>query len=223
MRPLKWIEELRDDVRFAVRQLRRAPGFTLVAAMTLALGVGANGAIFALVDATLLRPLPFHEPDRLAMVWERTDRSPRGMVAPLNLLDWNERNRTFELMAGFFPFVGGMVMSGADGTAETVSRQWVTAGFFDVLGARPIVGRTFLPSDDTRRANVVVLSEGFWRTRFDADPGVVGRDIRLDGEPYTVVGVVPGRFQLLGQSSIWALRAIQGAPPGARSAYVLHA
>lgn len=221
MRLMQWLEEFREDVKFAVRQLRSAPAFTSIAAITLALGIGANSAIFALVDATLLRPLPLHEPGRLVMAWERSDRALRGRVSPLNLLDWNERNRTFELLAGFVPNVGGMVMSGADGTAETVPRQWVTSGIFDVLGVTAIAGRTFLPSDDTQRADVVVLSETFWRTRFNADPSVVGRAIRLDGEPYTVVGVVPEESQLLGRSSIWALFSIQGAPAAARGAYFL--
>ena len=217
-----FLAELRDDVKFAARQLKRAPAFTCIATLTLALGIGANSAIFALVDATLLRPLPFAEPDRLVMLWERSDTSPRGRVAPLNLLDWNERNRTFDLIAGFIPGVGGMVMNGADGTAETVSRQWVLAGFFDVLGVRPIAGRTFLPSDDARRANVVVLSEAFWETRFNRDPSVIGRDIRLDGEPYTVVGVVPKALQLTGRSSIWALVATDRRP-ALRRVYAVHA
>jgi putative ABC transport system permease protein len=221
MRLTHWLEELRNDVKFAIRQLRTSPAFTFIAAITLAFGIGGNSAIFALVDATLLRPLPFREPERLVMVWERNATSLRGGVAPLNLLDWNERNRTFDVMAGFIPGVGGMVMSGTDGTAETVPRQWVLAGIFEVLGVRAIIGRTFLPSDDSQRANVVVLSEGFWRTRFNADPTVVGRDIRLDGALYTVVGVVPNESQLLGRSSIWALVSIQGAPAAARSAYFL--
>ena len=220
MRLAQRADELRDDVKFAMRQLKSSPAFTFIAVTTLALGIGANSAIFALVDATLLRPLPFHEPGRLVMVWERSDTSRRSRVAPLNLLDWNERNRTFDLMAGFIPGVGGMVMNGADGNAETVPRQWVTAGFFDVLGVRAIAGRTFLPSDDSRRANAVVLSEAFWRTRFGADPTVVGRDIRLDGSPYTVVGVVPKEFQLLGRSSIWALISIDRRP-ALRSVYAL--
>jgi putative ABC transport system permease protein len=103
-----------------------------------------------------------------------------------------------------------MVMGNPDGVAENVPRQWVTASVFDALGVKAIAGRTFLPSDDTQHANVVVLSEGFWRARFDADPGVVGRNLRLDGEPWTVVGVVPKEAQLLGQTSIWALMPIQG-------------
>jgi putative ABC transport system permease protein len=217
----QWIEEFRDDVKFALRQLRRAPGFALVAAMTLALGLGANSAIFALVDTTLLRPLPFPNPDRLVMVWDRTATTPRGRVSPLNLVDWNQQNRTFDLIGGFIPNVGGMVMTGADGTAETVSRQWVNAGIFEALGIKPIAGRTFLPSDEAERANVVVLSEAFWQTRFGRDPGVVGRDIRLDGMPFTVVGVVPDDFQLIGRSSIWALVSFD-RNPALRGMYGLH-
>lgn len=212
-----------QDLRYAFRQLGKAPAFTAVAAGTLALGIGANAAIFALVDATLLRPLPLPDPGRLVMIWERTESSDRGGVSPLNLVDWNERGRTFDRIAGFIPSVAGMVMSGRDGIPENVSRQWVTAGFFDVLGVRPIVGRTFLPSDDRSELNAVVLSEGFWRARFGADRGVVGRDIRLDGEMYTVVGIVPGEAQLLGRTSIWAMFPIEGAPPEARSDHFIQA
>jgi putative ABC transport system permease protein len=224
MRLTRWIDDLGHDLSFALRQLNRAPAFTAVTAVTLALGIGANSAIFALVDATVLRPLPFSDPGRLVLISERTPTSPRSRVAPLNLLDWSERNRTFEVMAACVPGVGGMVMNGRDGTAETVPRQWVTVGFFDVLGVRAIAGRTFSPSDDARRANVVVLSEAFWRTRFDADPKVVGQDIRLDGELYNVVGVVPKEFQLLGRSSIWALVPLTGRrQPSMRTGYFLQA
>src|SRR5262245_41878996 len=147
MRITQWLGELRDDVRFAIRQLRAAPGFTLVAAVTLALGIGANSALFALVDATLLRPLPFGAPDRVVMLWESSAISPRGAVSPLNLLDWGERSQTIASIAGFVPgFGGGMVMAGADGTAETVPRQWVSARFFEVLGVTPVAGRILLQS-----------------------------------------------------------------------------
>ncbi|MGH9311393.1 MAG: ABC transporter permease, partial [Vicinamibacterales bacterium] len=218
----RWLTEFMQDVTFASRQLRRSPSFTLVAALTLALGIGANSAIFALVDRTLLRPLPVPGADRLVMMWERSRASARGPVSPLNLLDWRDRSRTFESMAGASPGVGGMVMGGADGTTETVPRQWVTAGFFDVLGVGPVAGRTFLPSDESQRANVVVMAEGLWRTRFNADPGVVGRDIRFDGTPYTVVGVVPDTSQLLGNTDIWAMVPIARVP-ALRTAYGLRA
>ena len=217
MRLTQWLEELRGDVRFAVRQLKASPAFTFVAAITLALGIGANGAIFSLVDAALLRPLPLPEPERLAIVFEQSDMVPRGPVSPLNMLDWNDRSRTFEKLAGYIPGVGSMVMAGANGTSEGVPRQWVTSGVFDVLGVRPIAGRTFLPSDDTQEINAVVLSEGFWRNRFGADPALIGTQIRLDGMPFTVVGVVPQQAQLIGSASVWALIQLRrdvGIPGG---------
>jgi putative ABC transport system permease protein len=216
-----WLDELRDDLKFALRQLRHSPGFTLIATLTLALGIGANSAIFALVDATLLRPLPYREPDRLVAIWERTEKNAKGLVSPLNMLDWNTRGRTIEKIAGFAPGVGGMVMAGADGNAETVSRQWVTAGIFDVLGVTPIAGRTFTAEDEAKRANVVVLSEPLWRTRFNADPGIIGRELRLDGMNFMVVGVVPKEFELLGQTSMWAMTSLVNLPPRARGAYFL--
>ncbi|MGE0041181.1 MAG: ADOP family duplicated permease [Vicinamibacterales bacterium] len=220
MRLTLWLEELGDDVRFAVRQLRKAPGFTLVAAATLALGIGANSAIFALVDATLLQPLPFRDPGQLVTIWERTDTESRAGVAPLNMLDWRDRSRTIVSMGGYIPSVAAMVMAGEDGNAQTVPRQWVTAGVFDSLGITPVLGRTFQPEDERRQANVVILSEAFWRSRFGGDPSIVGRDLRLDGEPYTVVGIVPKEAQLVGESSIWALRPI-GTNPALRRAYFL--
>src|SRR4029453_5468132 len=173
-----------------------------------------------LVDATLLRPLPFPDPDRLVMVWETTDRSPRNGVSPVNMADWNDRSRSFELIAGFVPNVGGMVMNGRDGTSETVTRQWVSAGFFDVLGVKAIAGRPFLRADNDARLNVVVISESLWRTRFDANPAIVGQSVRFDGMPFTIVGVVPENFQLLGSTSMWGMIPFDRRP-AMRSAYIL--
>jgi putative ABC transport system permease protein len=218
MRVRQGIEEFRQDVKYALRQLRQSPGFTAVATITLALGIGANGAIFALVDAILLRSLPFHDPDRLVMVWTSTSSSPRRIVSPLDMTDWHERNRTFESIGGYVPNVGGMVITGVDGTAETISRQWVAARFFDVLGVEPVVGRTFLQSDHDNRANAVVLSEGLWRTRFGGDPSLVGKTLRFDGEPFIVVGVVPKGFQWPGNASMWALRWFPPNPALRRTA-----
>lgn len=223
MRLGQFLEEFRADVMFALRQLRRAPAFTVVAIVTLALGIGANSAIFALADAALLRPLPFGAPDRLVSINETSGTEQRGFVSPVNLHDWDTRSRSFDRIAGFVAGVGGMVMPGADGSAETVSRQWVTAGIFDVLGITPIAGRTFLPSDDLERRRVVVISETFWRTRFNADPGVVGREIRLDGDLWTVVGIVPADFQLMAPNSVWAMRSISNLPPRVRGVYVFQA
>jgi putative ABC transport system permease protein len=216
----QWLGELRDDVKFAVRQLKANPGFTMVAVLTLALGIGANGAIFALVDATLLRPLPLREPDRLVVAWEQSEQQPHGNVSPLNMLDWNDRSQAFEKFAGFSPSVGGMVMAGADGAAETVPRQWVTTGVFDVLGVTPVAGRTFLPEDEKLKAGAVVLSEAFWRSRFNSDRSVIGREVRLDGDPFTIVGVVPQSAQLIGATSMWAMRPLPRVP-AARAARFL--
>lgn len=213
MRVLQLLDEFRHDVRFAWRQLLAAPGFATVAILTLALGLGANSAIFALVDATLLRPLPLTNPDRLATVWERTDASSRGGVSPMNLSAWNARNHSFEQIAGYSPGVGGMVMAGADGSAVTVPRQWVGVGIFDVLGLVPVAGRTFTQDDAETHANVVVLSEAFWQSRFNRDPAIIGQDLRLDGDPYTVVGVVPAAADIIGHTSLWALFSVDADSP----------
>ena len=206
MRVAHGFEPLWHDLTFSFRQLRRSPAFTLVAAVTLALGIGANSAIFALVDAALLRPLPFPAPDRLVMVWERSERSAHAGVSPLNMTDWNERGRTFESIAGFVPNIGGMVMNGRDGAAETVTRQWVTAGFFDAIGVKAIAGRTFLPADHAARSNVVVLSEA----RGDAlRPRPHCRRPRHPPRRHDVHGRGHRAkdFQLLGRTSMWAMIA----------------
>jgi putative ABC transport system permease protein len=216
-------DALRQDSSFALRQLRKAPAFTLVAAATLALGIGANSAIFALVDATLLRPLPYAAPERLVTIWETSAATPRGFASPPNMIDWETRGRTFEKIAGYIPSMGSMVMAGNDGNALTVSRQWVSAGIFDVLGVEPIAGRTFTAEDEQQRANVVVLSEGLWETRFNRDPGLVGQEIRLDGELWRVTGIMPKSFEILGRTSMWAIRPFAGMPPRARAAYMLQA
>jgi putative ABC transport system permease protein len=217
-----WLEELREDIKFAFRQLRSAPAFTMVAVLTLALGIGANSAIFALVDATLLRPLPYRDADRLVTIWETSSATQRGFASPPNMLDWKSRSRTFDNIAAFTPGVGSMVVAGRDGTAETVSRQWVTAGIFDVLGVTPIAGRTFLPEDEQQMANRVVISEGYWTTRFNRDPSIVGSDIKMDGLLFTIVGVAPKEFEILGRTSMWAMRPFpKNMPPRARSSYQL--
>jgi hypothetical protein len=212
MRITQWIEERRDDVKTAFRQMRASPAFTIVAAITLALGIGANSAIFALADATFLRPLPFSSPaGRLVMLWEPNN----GILiqtTPLDFKDWSEQNRTFDATAAF-SYVGPLAMAGAGGSIELVSSQSVTARFFEVLGVTPVAGRTFLPSDDGTA--VVVISEGFWRDRFGADPALIGRPITLGGRAQTVIGVVPSRFQVVPASvtqnstiaspSIWTL------------------
>lgn len=217
-----WLEELREDIKFAFRQLIAAPTFTLVAVLTLALGIGANSAIFALVDATLLRPLGYHDADRLVTLWETSANTPRGFASPPNMLDWKSRATSFESMAGYIPSMGSMVMSGRDGNALTVSRQWVTPGIFDVLAVKPLAGRTFSAEDEAQRRRSVVISEGLWETRFNRDPSMLGTELKLDGELWTVVGVMPKTFDILGRTAMWAMRPFpQNLPPRARAAYQL--
>ena len=218
MRVMQWFDELKADVRYALRQLRASPGFTLVATLTLALGIGANSAMFALADAALLRPLPFRDPDRLVIVDEwGPQQAARSRIELLNFREWSRQSRTFESMAAIWipGSGGGPAMTGADGTPETLPAQSVTASFFDVLGVQPIAGRTFRPEDETTSPSVVVLSEGFWRRRFAADPTLIGREITLDGRPTTVIGVVPSSAQFtpgltfnsqgVSVSSLWML------------------
>lgn len=217
------VRDLWQDLRYAARMLKKEPGFTLAAVITLALGIGVNSAIFALVDAALLRPLPLPDSDRAVMVWEQTVDSSREPVAALNLADWHERSEAFEVLGGFVPNVGAMVTPGADGTPDTVSRQWVTWGVFDALGITPLAGRTFQIADDLQRLRAVVFGESLWRTRYNADPAVVGSQIRLDGQSWTVVGVVPDEAQIVGRASLWALVRIEGLPAQTRAQHSLRA
>jgi len=221
MRLTQCLHELRDDVRFALRQMRRAPGFTAIAVVTLALGIGANSAMFALADGVLFRPLPFPAAERLVVVEERAAADTgalRSRIAVLNIRDWSEQNRTFETLAGVYlsPGNGGPALTGF-GPADIVLNQTVTARFFDVLGVKPLLGRTFRPSDEQAGVEpLVVLSEQFWRTRLGADPSIIGRPLMFDGRPRTVVGVVPADFEFVRPSSMWTLFAIPADGPTRR-------
>ncbi len=197
------MDRLLSDVRFTLRALARRPGFALVAVLTLAVGIGANTAVYSIAEAVLLRPLPFRDPERLVLVWERNvlrDRD-RNVVNPGNYLEWRDRNRVFESLAAFSSF--NMNLSGGEEPAR-VETGGVTANFFATLGVSPALGRAFL-ADDARPGapDVVVLSDGLWRRRFGADPAVVGRDLMLNGQPTTVVGVMPAGFQVPPGVELW--------------------
>jgi putative ABC transport system permease protein len=227
MRLTQWLDERRTDIRFALRQLRRAPGFAAVAVLTLALGIGANSAIFALADATFLRQLPYPYPaERLVMAGESRGPGTFVTVAPLDFRDWSQQNGTFDVMGATTGALAAIVRP--DGTPEQLPAEQVTPGFFEALGIRPIAGRTFQPSD-ARQTRVVVLSEGFWRTQFAGDRAVVGRQLAIGGQPFTVIGVMPASFQFAppaagdGQTSpsqLWMLYAISDQP-GARVSHLL--
>ena len=187
-----WLEAIWMDARYAVRTLRKSPGFTTVAVLTLALGIGANAAIFSVVDAVLLRPLPYSQPERLVTIFEsRTanDFSSRNAAAPGNFLDWRKRSRAFEQMgAASLP---GFNITGAD-RAERVTGAAISAGMLRMLGLRPVLGREIEESDDRWGADrVVMLGYALWQRRFGSDPAIVGKTIRLDTKAYTVIGVLP--------------------------------
>ncbi|HEX3646169.1 MAG TPA: ABC transporter permease [Vicinamibacterales bacterium] len=206
------------DLRYAARGLRRSPGFTAVAVVVLAAGIGANSAMFTLVDAALLRPLPFTQPDRLVMLWERSPRFAHNRVSPLNFLDWSEQQQEFASIAAIAG--GGRTLTGSGGEAERIPGQAVTWQFFDVLGIRPTIGVTFSAQDAASRRSVVVLSERMWRTRFGGDPSILGRGLTLDGEPYTVIGVVPASFQILFPADMWTLFSVRRSPEQRRQHYM---
>ena len=188
---------LLQDIRFGVRTLLKRPGFTAVAVLTLALGIGANTAIFTLVNAVLLRPLPYPEAERLVMLWEDAASIgfPRNTPAPANYVDWKTQTQSFEAMAA--SMWASFNLTGY-GEPQKVDGNAVSADLFDVLGARPALGRGFTAEEEKPGSDkVVVLSHGLWRTTFGGEPSVVGRDIILSGEKYTVVGVMPRDFQYL--------------------------
>ena len=187
---------LLQDLRYGIRTLAKNPGFTIVAVLTLALGIGANTAIFSVVDAVLLRPLPFPQADRLFMVYLTLPQGPAqntGVSYP-NYLDWTQQNQVFESIAAVR---GNALALSGQGEPTYIQTGSVTSNYFDVLRARPLLGRTLQFSDDAVDANpVVVMSESLWRARFGADPALVGRTITLDQHPITVVGIVPAYFRL---------------------------
>jgi putative ABC transport system permease protein len=200
------MNDLLQDIRYALRQLRRNPGFTVVAALTLALGIGSNLAMFTVVNAVLLRPLPYPDPERLVMVASFDTRKPVSTaVGPFvdpDIAQLRDQNRSFEAVAAFH---GSQPTLTGQGEPALLSGMHVTEGFFRVFGVAPALGRTFLPEDyEQSPAQVVVVSEELWRGRFAADPGIVGQTIHLDGEPFTVVGVMPDSFRFPGATQIWS-------------------
>ncbi|HEU0108990.1 MAG TPA: ABC transporter permease [Vicinamibacteria bacterium] len=186
------MESLVTDVRYAVRRLVKTPGFTLVALITLALGIGANTAIFSVVHGVLLRPLPFKDPDRLYWLWTRhtsTDRYPFQLP---EFCDYRDQNKTLESVAGFANWNPNLT---GDGPAERLTGLRVSGGLFETLGTHAALGRTLAPADDTPgQEKVAVLTHGLWQRRFGGDPAVVGRPLTLNGEPFTVVGVMERDF-----------------------------
>jgi putative ABC transport system permease protein len=183
-----------QDVRYAFRLLAKSPGFTAIAILTLALGIGANTAIFTVVNAVLLRPLPFQDPSRLVLVAEKSP-YPTISTSYQNWLDWRDQSHSFESVEAIRPST--IALTGG-GQPERLTSQNMTAGIFPLLGVKAILGRTFLPEEDRSGGNpVVLISYGLWQRRFGGSREIIGENIDLDSQPYTVVGVLPSGFQLM--------------------------
>jgi len=196
------MDDLWRDVRFGARMLLRTPGFTAVALLTLALGIGANTAIFSFVNAILIRPLPYPESERLVFLTEWSKQIPNMSFSIANFEDVRDQNQVF---ASIVAFRGQDYVMTGEGEAERLAGRQVTAGFFDTLGVRPLIGRAFTAEEDRPgEERVALLGEGLWLRRFGGDPGVLGRSLVLDGEPYTVIGVLPDTLHIaFRQSEVW--------------------
>ena len=203
-----------SDIRLAIRSLMRAPGFALVAVLTLALGIGANAAVFSVVDGVLLKPMPFQQPDDLVMVWEHNLARDRrtNVVSPGNYVHWRERQTSFTDMAALFRT--SVNLTEGD-TPEELRTQIVTEPFFRVLGVSPAMGRAFTPDEDKPPRSKMIISHGLWQRRFAGDRGVLGRKISVGGEPMEIIGVMPAGFQFLDRDvDVWMPIAL---PPEARN------
>jgi len=185
------LHELAQDLRYGARMFLKAPGFSTVAILTLALGIGANSAIFSFVDAALLKPLPYEQPERILQIWEKPPGGGNNVVSALNFLDWQRQTTSVESMTAS---TGGSLTLTGQGEPVLLRAGRVSAGYFDVFAVEPFLGRTFAPDEDTPgKEHVVVLSHRLWAAQFGSDPGIVGKSLTLNGEPYTVIGVMPAR------------------------------
>lgn len=202
---------LLQDLRYAVRVLLRKPGFTIVALLTLALAIGANTAIFSVVNALMLRPLPFPEPEEIVQLQRNFPQANVTLVAAPKFLYWRDHNTVFERMATYDTLGSGFNLTG-DGPPERVTGSRVSLHFFEVFAARPLHGRAFLPEEDLPNGSkVVVLSHGLWKRRFGGDPSMVGRQISLSGQSYSVVGIMPAGFSYPATADLWTPVAIDPA------------
>jgi predicted permease len=188
------MQTLLEDVRYGLRNLRKNPGFTAVALFTLALGIGANTAVFSIVNGVLLNSLPFHDPDKLVVLFESKPHFKEGSISYPNFLDWRRENHAFTSIAAYRPDTFSLT---GTGEAEQVRAEMLSSDFFSVLGVKLLLGRTFTPEEDQLGAgHVALVSSGFWKRKLGSSPDVLGRRIVLDGEGYTIIGVLASNFHL---------------------------
>lgn len=215
------IGDLWQDLRYGLRMLMRNPGFTIVAVLALALGIGANSAIFSVVNAVLLRPLPYKNPDTLVMVWDDQTHLgfPKDTPSPANFLDWREQNTVFEGMAAMTE--RSFNLTGA-GEPERFDGRRVSANLFSLLGVEPQLGRAFTADEDKPGSRVVILSHRIWQSRFGGDATIIGRALNLNGEAYTIVGVMPRSFQFPTQrDQLWVPIAFPADEASQRASHYL--
>ncbi|MEK6287033.1 MAG: ABC transporter permease [Acidobacteriota bacterium] len=186
------METLLKDLRFGIRMMTRSPGFTLVALITIALGIGANTAIFSVVNTVLLRPLPYEDPGRLVVLWEKQGRIEHASPSLPDFVDWRDRNQSFEQTA--IARRDNVNLTGTGEPERLIARQ-ITANFFSTLGVTPQAGRSFSEEEEQTKAPVVLISDGLWKRRFGSDPALVGKPITLYDSSFTVVGILPPSFQ----------------------------
>jgi putative ABC transport system permease protein len=209
------------DLRYALRLLVKTPGFTLPAVITLALGIGANTAIFTVAWRLILQPLPYPSPDRLVQIWELFDTGAVNTVTPGNFYDWQTQAKSFEAIAAYTYFRGTVDLTGS-GEPEQLELRYVTADYSRVFASAPMLGRGLDARDVAEEARTVIISESLWRRRFGADPGVLGRTVRLGDLPYQIVGVMPASFQTsAGRVDVWAGMTIRQDPEAHRRAHYL--
>src|SRR4029453_11102761 len=191
-----------DDVRFALRSYRKNLGFALVAVSTIALGLGANTAIFSFLDGVLLKRVAYPEPDRIVQLWEKPPGGTRNVISAANFLDWQKQNTVFQMIAASS---GKTVTLSGSGEPRQLRVGLVSAPYFDIFGVRPSLGRAFANGEDLPgKDRVAVLSHRIWQSSFGSDTGILGRDLTLDGESYTIIGVLPGDNEFdRGWSDIW--------------------
>jgi putative ABC transport system permease protein len=197
------MQTLWQDIRYALRILAKNPGFTAIAILTLALGIGANTAIFSVVDAVLLRPLPFKNPERLVWVWGKFPLGDQAAVSPPDFADYRAQNHVFDQL-GACAFGDLLLNLAGNDKPQQVKGKLVTTGFFETLGVQPLLGRTFVTSDEqVSDPQVAILSNRFWRERFGSDPGVIGKSLQLDSKHMTVVGVLHNDLPLFSDADLW--------------------
>jgi putative ABC transport system permease protein len=211
------MDALLQDVRYALRTLRKSPAFVTITVLTLALGIGANLAIFTVVNAVLLRPLPFREPQRIVRVFDDLSRAGAknvGMSIP-ELYDLSDRSGVFEQISAIFPSSGAL--SGND-KVERILLIGTSASYFDLLGAKPALGRTYTQSEwRPGFLDGVVISDALWKRQFGSDPHIIGRRVRVDEDPYTIIGVMPPDFRHpaqtdFGDIDMWLAAGFTGDP-----------